>query len=77
MANKIVSLGPGSRPVALAHALVEHHDAIESLVAVVVWKSGETEIHNTEISNERLIWCANNLTEVANDVVHGPRERPE
>lgn len=75
MANKIVSLGPGSRPVTLAHALVEHHEQIDKLVCVVMWKNGETEVHNTECRHVDLVWCANNLTEVVNDVVHGARDR--
>lgn len=69
--NKVVSLGPGSLPATLAAALVEHHDDIQSIVAVVTWKSGDTEVFNTEQRNIDLVWAKDCMNEAIASTVHG------
>lgn len=70
MGNKIVSLGPGSKPVTLAHALVEHHEQIESMVCVVVWKGGNTEVFNTHQTLMELTWCDHMMRKVVSETVN-------
>lgn len=65
--NKVVSMGPGSRPVTLAHALLEHHEKIDSLVVTVNWKTGETQTFNTEMTNALLVWSVRHAVAAAED----------